>query len=770
MKKLLALILAAAMLSAALASCAATPETAPGANIRVTSSDAADAAAWLAARLGERLTDKVVIGTDADGYGVDVSALEDDGFFIRSFGREDVLFAKTSEGLDRAVRKYAKMVESGEPICDETYHEGAFVGRLTVAGADISTFGVRVEEYAANKDDQPGGDWGEWIPLTKSAPEQSEDVTRLKERVEQTVVPALSPLFERLCGASLADEADAKHHIVFRPSGAKSFTEGDFRYFVEDGDLIFEYAELLGAKNGVFAFFEDQCGWQNVDDSLDHIAEADEIAIPEGLDVTVDPMLDGILLPMLQYNNSACLSSGAVSALCNVSYRIPHACNGWLNYKWGGYNVEYSQPCMSDPTVLGYVTDGILDYIEERLDGGATVGYDLTHIDVAHGDNGSFCHCRNCLRVYAEEGSVAGASVRFANAIWENLDGEGYGLLKVITYAYLVNHEPCRTRPLDNVWITFCADLHCTIHPLDGTKCFEDTHFDGFGSREYAEWIRGWAALTDNLYIWNYDLDYNIHPFIVVEQIWDDLHFLRDAGATRMYWQCRYHGLGIIELESQLMNWLNTHPKATKAEYYDEYHSLLELHYGSAWDKVAEAFALWEDAEMQSENCCSGWLFASVLDTDQMNYDYYAENCWEPILSLLSQAEADADCARQVSELQLVRACHLYHGCLANYYAAYETGDEAMLSLLEARYVEMLELLKANGKDVHDMTGAYFNYDLHESIHEMAWDGVQGWYQRSALFGEGYGDFRVKLLVQRGLYDDGAPLRDPPAEYLSLAG
>ena len=40
------------------------------ANIRVTSSDAEDAALWLTERLGDALTDRVVLGTDADGYGV----------------------------------------------------------------------------------------------------------------------------------------------------------------------------------------------------------------------------------------------------------------------------------------------------------------------------------------------------------------------------------------------------------------------------------------------------------------------------------------------------------------------------------------------------------------------------------------------------------------------------------------------------------------------------------------------------------------------------
>ena len=112
MKRIFALTLALIMLAAALASCAASPQTAAiSPRITLTSSDGADAAAWLTARLGE-VPDQVVVGTDADGYGVDVSALEADGYVIRNLGSEVALFARTATGLDRAVRKYAKCVES----------------------------------------------------------------------------------------------------------------------------------------------------------------------------------------------------------------------------------------------------------------------------------------------------------------------------------------------------------------------------------------------------------------------------------------------------------------------------------------------------------------------------------------------------------------------------------------------------------------------------------------------------------------------------------
>ena len=146
MKKSLCILLAAIFLASVLAACAVSPTATVGSRVRITSSDAADAAAWLTERLGDRLTDSVVVGTDADGYGVDLASLEADGFFIRACGGEDVLLAKTTDGLDRAARKYAKMVEAGA-VSDVTYHEGYRVKSLTIDTPDETPgLGTKVSE------------------------------------------------------------------------------------------------------------------------------------------------------------------------------------------------------------------------------------------------------------------------------------------------------------------------------------------------------------------------------------------------------------------------------------------------------------------------------------------------------------------------------------------------------------------------------------------------------------------------------------------------
>ncbi|MBR5741026.1 MAG: hypothetical protein IKX91_00580, partial [Firmicutes bacterium] len=232
MRKILALLLAALFVASALASCTSSPKASFGANIRVTSSDAQDAAAWLAERLGDKLTGKIVIGTDAEGLGADVSTLEDDGYIIRAAGGEVALLARTPEGLDRAVRKYAKAVEAGDPIANELYHDGARIEKMTIAGNDLSEYAITVE--------------GEW--------------EYLRRWTEVNAASSLSALLEIATGVKVPVGGDAPHKIIFRGIKDESFKWSSYHYYVKDGDLVIEYTDTAGARNGALMFLEEECG------------------------------------------------------------------------------------------------------------------------------------------------------------------------------------------------------------------------------------------------------------------------------------------------------------------------------------------------------------------------------------------------------------------------------------------------------------------------------------------------------------------------------
>ena len=142
MKKIIPLALCAAMLAGTLASCA-TGEGQLDPAITLTSSDARANAEWLDNRLDE-IPDDVVIGIGSNAeYGIDMSDFESDGYILREMGGEVLIFGASEDGLDRAVRKYAKAAEAGATAeLDEAYHEGYRIEKLTVAGRDISEYTV----------------------------------------------------------------------------------------------------------------------------------------------------------------------------------------------------------------------------------------------------------------------------------------------------------------------------------------------------------------------------------------------------------------------------------------------------------------------------------------------------------------------------------------------------------------------------------------------------------------------------------------------------
>ena len=424
MKKLLALILAAMTLAGLLASCASAPAASASINphIRVTSSDASDAAAWLTARLGDKLTDSVVLGTDADGYDANVSALEDDGFFIRSCGGEDVLLAKTAEGLDRAVRRYAKSVEAGEAIADVTYHEGFRVKSLTIAGNDVSEYAI----VCATEDD----------PCVATAAAE------------------LAAYIEKSCGASLPVFAASEYEAAeAKPARRIEITSGDetlgdegFTINVDEaGDLHIDGGVWRGALWGVYDLLEDDVGWRFLAgtpyyeiivpaDRQEYLYEAEHIDITAEANRTEIPSIpirggcDGLKQRNTYYTQGQEKYGG-------FGFTI-RACHGLQNNHDLIFSGEYAgvylglsesgftQPCFTDEDVLEAIDHYALEYVRTRLEAGQKIGREIIAVDVAHWDGGlwTFCKCRECQKVCSVEGYQSGPVLRMANRVADLLD------------------------------------------------------------------------------------------------------------------------------------------------------------------------------------------------------------------------------------------------------------------------------------------------------------------------------------------------------------
>lgn len=724
MRRTLSIVLAAVFVCAALASCAITPKASLDARIRVTSSDAQSAAEWLDARLDE-IPGTLVIGTDASAYGVDVSALADDGYMIRALGDGTAIFARTATGLDAAVRKFAKTVEAGDPIADVTYREGLPIKKLTIAGNDISAYTIKLTDGAGDH----AAYLQKWVKVNVA-----KSFSSLLAIATGVTVPVMENYFYIGDIDDFTPITEQRFFIFDKVEETAEFSQSDFIYEVaENGDVTFTYSDIVGAKYAMLMFLQEELGWQDISYGDDVLPNADEIDVPAGTKNETHAMFDYGLFPYNNYNQPVTgfrntLQSRVNGGLYGTWYKIQGAGHGitrWTN------KANFKQICYTDEVEYNQIFDRIYSYIVDQLDGGAVIGETLLKIDVAQSDYFGYCTCKNCLAIKAvENNSNAGPVVRWVNRLEEEMDDEGFDGLKYTFFAYHGSNKPCFTHCNEDVWVTFCTDGHCSRHFLDGSQCQWES-FDELGTlgegylhlnnNHYYEFIRGWCDICPNTYVWFYALDNNVHQYTIIHQMYEDFKLLSECGVKGVFWQIPFCGMGPGKLEQQLGMLMNLHPDMTKDEYWSELDRLLEKTYGDGWADVREYIEIKEKCEIAVENCCNCWAYAGNTDYNNSDPEMYLAN-WDRMIELLEGAIAKATTARQQAACEVLTVSMYYIGCYYAYFPAYVSDDTATLAKLAERYDLLVKRLTDNGFDISAIIGVdNLKMSIYGDINTMAW-------------------------------------------------
>lgn len=703
MKRFLSLALAGVLALSALSAC--TPKTSSiDANIRTTSSDAYASAEWLSERL-DAIPDRVVMGTEGGSYGVEVAELEDDGYIIRTIGDEVALFARTADGLDRAVRKYAKAVEKGDRIADETYHEGYRIKKLTIAGNDISEYTVTVQ-----------GDW-----------------EYLNNWVMTNIADTFVKLVAQACGAELEIDGSAPHRIIFREATDRDdFGEANYAYRVENGDVIIEYRYEIGARNGMAMFLQNEWGWEDLIHGDSFLQSADLIEIPEGLSVDGRVAFPGGCRPdgtrAPEYDNDMV----AYNRLMRPQHfwsRYRHANHGIESKEWGGVvYAHWRQICYTDDAIRENIVSDLYDDAMDKIEAGSVIGDDLNYYDVSQGDNLKYCQCKNCMKVYSQEGGAwSGAVVRWANLVEEEMDDLGLDGLKFHIFAYHGTNIPCITRPNEDVVVCLCLDGSCYRHALDGSQCI-GASFDMAGewgkdvrlnNVDYAEWIRGWCELTDDLRIWYYALGVKYHQFSMIFPLYEDVKFMKEAGVNYLYWSSSgFSGLGPTPIESELNIAYQMNPDMTPQEYREAVAHIFEKLYGDGWQYVLELSDIWEEAEMLCDHCDNCWCFG-MTDPDMLNWDFFFSQ-FDRINELANAAMHEVNSNWQEAKLKRFLAHYLYNLCYAGYFQAYEADNAEDLAKISECYLTAIKYMNDIGINHHALLDNEKN-EIFDTVEETAW-------------------------------------------------
>ena len=677
MKKLIAFALCALIFASAFTSCAPIGKTLDP-RIKVTSSDAADAAAWLDARLAE-VPGPVVIGTDSSAYGVDLTALEADGYVIRDLGGETAIFARTADGLDRAVRKFAKMAEAN-CVTDAAYHEGARVTKLPLAGRDISEYTV----YCEN------------------------------EYYMKVAAADFASLVERATGfkPAVSTETPAVPYIALRYVHDESLRNVGYRWSVDEGGLTIECSDIFKSSSAHYAerrFLQNALDWYGLDFGFEDLAASDLVELAVGESGGETPGFDWAYI----YDGGSCKYERYDNNFQNFGLDR-HSCHGIQAHAFAGElssspnrNWAEDMPCWIDEDFYEVSLYDIEEYIKSFIAAGQTLDY----IDVAAGDNAFWCTCKDCVALLKKEGSYSAHVLTWANRLSEEL-GETYPDIYYGVFAYAGSNRPPKTiEAADHVCVTFCCDHNCSEHPLDGSRCTWGDPSPGRanGPRDnptYAEYMRKWCSICDNVYVWYYGLPNGFLTMSFVHTVRDDWTFLHDIGAKGVFWEAEAPGYDANFIAYQLAFELVWNTDMTDGEYDAAYDRILAATYGEEVAPLVKEYLKVIDRIYEASKCQDCWAWAKiVLNSPEVLYALYADpdgiaDQYDLMFDLVEAAFSTAPDLRTEKRLAALEASVIYKGSVAAYPKARSAGDEGRMAELSRRYRLMVERLAAYGVDV----------------------------------------------------------------------
>ena len=230
----------------------------------------------------------------------------------------------------------------------------------------------------------------------------------------------------------------------------------------------------------------------------------------------------------------------------------------------GKRTAERAQLCLTNPDVLRITIETVKRWIKE--DPEATI------FSVSQNDWGGWCQCENCRRVDEEEGSHSGTIIRFVNKVAEAIEKEHPNVF-IDTLAYQYSRKPPRiTRPRHNVIVRLCSIECCFSHPL--AECPED--------RSFVEDIRGWARITERLYVWDYvtNFAHYIMPFPNLFSLKPNVKFFVEHNVKGIFEEGNYSPGGhgeFAELRAYMLAKILWDPDCDDRKVMDEF---LEGYYG----------------------------------------------------------------------------------------------------------------------------------------------------------------------------------------------
>jgi hypothetical protein len=238
----------------------------------------------------------------------------------------------------------------------------------------------------------------------------------------------------------------------------------------------------------------------------------------------------------------------------------------------------YVQRCLTNGDVLKLATKTVLDWIAKDPD--------ALIYSVSQNDTANWCECDECKKGTAQYGTHSGLYLWFVNQVATEVEKTHPDKL-IDTLAYqFTEAPPTGIVPRKNVRVRLCPIAACTAHPYETCTAPPTVAF--------LKNLRGWAGITDTLYIWHYNTDFGhyLMPFPDFGEFPADIRLYKKSGVKGIFFEGAYGpggGGSFAELQAYVMAKLMWDPELDEKAIIKQWHQGV---YGFAAPPMLEWFDL----------------------------------------------------------------------------------------------------------------------------------------------------------------------------------
>lgn len=228
----------------------------------------------------------------------------------------------------------------------------------------------------------------------------------------------------------------------------------------------------------------------------------------------------------------------------------------------GKRQTGYVQRCLSNADVLKLAIAKVMEWIAK--DPEALI------FSVSQNDCYNFCECDPCKAIEKQYGGThSGIYLWFVNQLAGEIEKKHPDKL-IDTLAYqFTEPPPTGIKPRPNVRVRLCPIANCVAHPF--TTCSASP------TVKFMENLKGWAAITDTLYIWHYNTNFAhyLQPFPCFGEFPADTRLYKQSGVKGIFFEGAYGpggGGSFAELQAFVMARMLWDPSANEKQLIDEWH------------------------------------------------------------------------------------------------------------------------------------------------------------------------------------------------------